>query len=162
MTLLSNASEDVFIHDTSSCYIMDLTKAIELRGEWLVGLCEVIYPHIWYNLQTYLFYFGKPISIENEDMERTSRDLASEQEEEKEIPLQYTLLTGKKFGRGGYFNRPKVRLNHFLLVLRGHSPNANLFYNMVTRKFYFQRGGYFKIFVFVPLAYMPSLKAKEL
>lgn len=49
VTLPSNASKE-FKDNTSSCYTMDLAKSIELTGEWIVGLCEFIYPHTWYNL----------------------------------------------------------------------------------------------------------------
>ncbi|KAF7650868.1 hypothetical protein LDENG_00119470 [Lucifuga dentata] len=57
MTLPSNASKDVFKNNTSSSYMVDLAKAIELNGEWVVGLCKVIYPHSWYTLPRDLFYF---------------------------------------------------------------------------------------------------------
>lgn len=50
VTLPSNASKELFKYNTSSCYTFGLAKPIELRGEWLVGLCEFIYPRTWYNL----------------------------------------------------------------------------------------------------------------
>lgn len=48
---------------------MDLPKVIELSGEWVVGLCEIIYPDTWYNLSLHLAYFELNKTTEDPSVE---------------------------------------------------------------------------------------------
>lgn len=43
---------DYFPHNKVSRFITQLPSSINLKGEWEVGLSEIIYPHSWYNINT--------------------------------------------------------------------------------------------------------------
>lgn len=57
VTLPSNASFELFKTNTVGCYTVDLAQAIQLSGDWVVVLCEIIYPRTWYNLNNYHAHF---------------------------------------------------------------------------------------------------------
>lgn len=51
VTLPSDASMNYFENNKVSSYITRLPKTIDLQnGEWEVGLCEINYPHTWFNV----------------------------------------------------------------------------------------------------------------
>lgn len=50
LTLPSNSSASVFLNNTQSEFRTQLPEAIELEGEWEMGLAEIMYPKSWYNL----------------------------------------------------------------------------------------------------------------
>ena len=41
VSLTSNASKDMFINNPSSYFTVNLTEAIELKVQWVMGLCEL-------------------------------------------------------------------------------------------------------------------------
>ncbi|KAF7644741.1 hypothetical protein LDENG_00216670 [Lucifuga dentata] len=137
VTLPSNASKDVFKNNTSSSYTVDLAKAIELNGEWVVGLCEVIYPHSWYTLPRDLSYF----------------ELNKTMDEPQPLVIQ-------KFGWGGYYDKPKELLEQIIPYLRKYNPTVDASYN-VTKCIDFKGSGQYKIRVCAPLTYMLGLKDGE-
>lgn len=59
--LPSNSSASVFPQNTISCFTISLARALELPGEWEVGLAEIQYPHTWNNLNA-----NTPFEIANE------------------------------------------------------------------------------------------------
>ena len=99
VTLPSNASNELFKSNASSCYTMDLAKPIELSGEWMVGLCEFVYPRTWYNLPPDNAYF---------ELNRTTDEPQP--------------LISVKFSRGGYNSRPKDVLDHVVARVREYNP----------------------------------------
>jgi hypothetical protein len=50
LTLPSNSSMSYFPKNTLANYTVKLPQAIELSGDWEVGLVEIIYPHSWHNV----------------------------------------------------------------------------------------------------------------
>jgi hypothetical protein len=51
VALPSNASLSTFPDNTTTSYRVKLPQAIDLNGNWEVGLFSITYPHTWYNLQ---------------------------------------------------------------------------------------------------------------
>ena len=49
-TLPCDSSLDYFPHNKISHFITRLPAPLDLKGEWEVGLTELIYPHIWSNI----------------------------------------------------------------------------------------------------------------
>lgn len=135
VTLPSNASAGLFPNNTASCYTTDLAKPIELNGQWMVGLCETMYPHTWYNLPQDSGY----IEMAHIDDEQT--------------------IYSSKFTRGGWYNRPKDLLEEIVPVLRKHDPAADATFNNTSRRIDFKGHGQHRIRVPAPLSYMLGLKA---
>lgn len=50
LTLPSNSSLSYFPNNTLTNYTVKLPQTIDLKGDWEVGLVEIIYPHSWYNV----------------------------------------------------------------------------------------------------------------
>ncbi len=50
LTLPSNSSMEYFADNTLSRYVTRLPQAIDLEGDWEMGLVEIQYPHTWYNV----------------------------------------------------------------------------------------------------------------
>jgi hypothetical protein len=50
VTLPSNASLSTFPNNRTTSYRVKLPHAIELNGNWEVGLYSITYPHTWYNI----------------------------------------------------------------------------------------------------------------
>ncbi|CAB3996273.1 Hypothetical predicted protein [Paramuricea clavata] len=50
LTLPSNASSDIFPDNKTTSYRIKLPQAINLSGEWEVGLYSINYPRTWYTL----------------------------------------------------------------------------------------------------------------
>ena len=50
LTLPSNASSDIFPDNKTTSYRVKLPQAINLSGEWEVGLYSINYPRTWYTL----------------------------------------------------------------------------------------------------------------
>ena len=48
--LPSNASMDLFPNNTLQNYTTQLSVASEFTGRWEVGLYEIMYPRMWYNV----------------------------------------------------------------------------------------------------------------
>lgn len=57
ITLPSIASLSVFKKNKSSHFKVDLPQHIDLEGPWEVGLCEISYPHTWFNLPSQYAYY---------------------------------------------------------------------------------------------------------
>ena len=51
LTLPSNSSMGYHPDNSLNHYITQLPRAVELNGEWEVGLAEIQYPHSWYNVR---------------------------------------------------------------------------------------------------------------
>lgn len=51
LTLPSNSSMDVFRSNTAAKYTTKLHQTIEFKGEWEVGLAEIIFPMSFYNIR---------------------------------------------------------------------------------------------------------------
>ncbi len=51
LTLPSNASLDVFPNNKTTKYHVKLPQAVDLEGDWEVGVYSISYPHTWYTLQ---------------------------------------------------------------------------------------------------------------
>jgi hypothetical protein len=49
LTLPSDSSSKFYPENTTASFITRLCERIHLDGEYEVGLCELIYPHSWYN-----------------------------------------------------------------------------------------------------------------
>ena len=59
LTLLSNASMDVFPDNKIGSYHVKFPQTIDLNGEWEVGLYSISYSNTWYTLQfqqNHIFY----------------------------------------------------------------------------------------------------------
>ena len=50
VTLPSNSSMQYFPDNKTSNFVTKLPRTLQLDGEWEVGLDEIVYPHIWYNI----------------------------------------------------------------------------------------------------------------
>ena len=48
--LPSNSSMQYFLDNKTSNFVTKLSRTLQLDGEWGVGLAEIVYPHIWYNI----------------------------------------------------------------------------------------------------------------
>lgn len=142
VTLPSNASKELFKSNTSSCFTVDLAKPIELSGEWVVGLCEFVYPRTWYNLPPDSAYL---------ELKRTAVE-----ESEESHPLIIV-----KFSRGGYYSRPKDLLEQLIPAVKTHVPSFGASFNNVSKRFDIKGDGQFKIRTYPPLAYMLGLKVNE-
>ncbi|TKS65887.1 hypothetical protein D9C73_028356 [Collichthys lucidus] len=150
VTLPSNASKDVFKNNTSSNYTVDLAKAIELNGEWEVGLCEIIYPHTWYTLPRDNAYI--------ELMEISDEAVMPSEKDDPNHTKPGELLIIQKFSRGGYYDKPKDLLDQIVPKLIKYDPTAEAVYNNVTKCIDFKGSGRYKIRAQAPLAYMLGLK----
>lgn len=53
VTLPSDSSLSYFSENKISHYVTRLPTLVELKGEWEVGLVELIYPHTWNNITEY-------------------------------------------------------------------------------------------------------------
>ena len=51
VTLPSNNSMEYFPDNKTSNFVTKLSRTLQLDGEWEVGLAEIDYPHIWYNVR---------------------------------------------------------------------------------------------------------------
>ncbi|KAM7401405.1 hypothetical protein PAMA_005546 [Pampus argenteus] len=71
------------------------------------------------------------------------------------------LLISQKFGRGGYFERPRDLLEQIVPKLKNYAPAAEAVYNNVTKCIDFNGSGQYKIRAQAPLAYMLGLKPGE-
>ena len=58
VTLPCNASSAVYPGNRISAYTTRIAKAIELKGQWEVGLAEIEYPRSWYNFNDEDGYFN--------------------------------------------------------------------------------------------------------
>ena len=60
-TLPSNASLDVFPNNKTTKYHVQLPQAVDLEGDWEVGVYSLSYPHTWYTLRNLIvdthFYY---------------------------------------------------------------------------------------------------------
>lgn len=113
ITLPSNASYELFKTNTVGCYTVDLAQAIELKGQWLVGLCEISYPRTWFSLKAEHAYI---------DVEKTTKEAQ-------------TVVT-EKFGRkDAFYWRHQELLEDVLPCLMMHDPTANIFFDDVTKGF---------------------------
>ncbi len=104
----------------------------------MVGLSDIIYSHIWYNLPPHLSYV---------ELNKNSDKLQ--------------LLVSLKFGRGGYFDCPKELLEQLIPALRKYNPSIEASYNDIAKCIDFRGFGQFEIRTFSPLAYMLGLKANQ-
>ena len=138
VTLPSNTSQELFKSNTSSCYTVDLAKPIELSGEWVVGLCEFIYPCTWYNLPSHSSYF---------ELNRTTDEPQP--------------LISVKFGRGGYYHRPKELLEQLVPAVKKYDASFEATFNNVTKCLDVKGDARYKIRVYPPLAYMLGIKVNE-
>ena len=50
LTLPSNSSMDYYKGNSLANFTTQLPNAIDLTGDWEVGLVEIQYPHNWYNV----------------------------------------------------------------------------------------------------------------
>ena len=50
LTLPSNSSEKYYPNNTLTQYTTKLREDITLKGDWEVGLTEILYPKTWYNI----------------------------------------------------------------------------------------------------------------
>ena len=50
LTLPSNSSMDYYKGNSLANFTTRLPNAIDLTGDWEVGLVEIQYPHNWYNV----------------------------------------------------------------------------------------------------------------
>ena len=137
-TLPSNASKELFKANTSSCYTVDLAKPIELTGEWMVGLCEFIYPRTWYNLHGDASYV---------ELNRTTKE------------PQPTIIL--KFGRGGYYSRPKELMDQLVPAVKKYDPSFDASFSNTTKCLDVKGDRRYKIKAFPPLAYMLGIKVNE-
>ena len=48
--LPSNSSMEYFPNNQTSNFVTNLSRTLQLDGEWEVGLAEIDYPHTWYNI----------------------------------------------------------------------------------------------------------------
>lgn len=63
LTLPSDSSEEYFPANVATHFHTFLSEQMDLSGEWLVGLCEITYPHTWNNVEEdYKMYY----KIEND------------------------------------------------------------------------------------------------
>ena len=46
-----NSSMQYFPDNKTANFVTKLSKTLQLDGEWEVGLAEIDYPHIWYNIR---------------------------------------------------------------------------------------------------------------
>lgn len=138
VTLPSNASKELFKSNTSSCFTVDLAKPIELSGEWVVGLCEFIYPRTWYNLSSATSYF---------ELNRTIEE-----------PQPLVIV---KFGRGGHYSRHKDLLDQVTPAVKKYDPSFEASFNNVTKCLDVKGEGQYKIRAYPPLAYMLGIKVNE-
>ena len=62
LTLPSNASMTTFPDNTPTSHRVKLPQAVDLNGNWEVGLYSITYPHTWYNVQRYdcHVYYSEP------------------------------------------------------------------------------------------------------
>ena len=51
VTLPSNSSMQYFPDNKTSNFVTKLSRALQLYGEWEVGLAEIDYLHAWYNIR---------------------------------------------------------------------------------------------------------------
>ena len=138
VTLPSNASKELFKSNTSSCYTVDLAKPIELSGDWMVGLCEFIYPRTWYNLAEHSSYFVLNQTIDE--------------------PQPLIVV---KFSKGGYYHRPKELLEQIVPAVKKYDPSFEATFNNVTKCIEVKGNGRYKMRTYPPLAYMLGLKVNE-
>ena len=50
ITLLSDSSMEYYPDNTVAKFTTKLPEAVELNGDYEVGLAEIIYPHTWCNI----------------------------------------------------------------------------------------------------------------
>ena len=50
VTLMSNSSQTHFPSNSNACFTTRLPKALKVKGLWEVGLCELITPTLWKNV----------------------------------------------------------------------------------------------------------------
>ena len=66
LTLLSNASQNICVENTTSDFTVYLPKTLDFVGPWKVTLVEFCYPNSWYNLSGlsdyYLYYRQSAVS----------------------------------------------------------------------------------------------------
>ena len=62
--------------------------------------------------------------------------IMKEQKEEEE-ELEYPLLIHTKINQGGYYNHPKLLLDHLFPALRKHIPSSHIAFNRVIKFFEF-------------------------
>ncbi|XP_023214337.1 uncharacterized protein F54H12.2-like [Centruroides sculpturatus] len=53
VTLISNASMELFPENKQSHFTVKMSPPIDLRGKWVVGLSEVIIPRYWFNISNH-------------------------------------------------------------------------------------------------------------
>ena len=111
LTLLSNASSDVFPDNKTTSYRVKLPQTIDLEGNWEVGLYSISYPNTWYTLRkgfdTHVYYaddtglflgatvdYGYYTSMEDL-VKAVNAALLASGEVNDHIKLTYIALTGK-------------------------------------------------------------------
>ncbi|KAF0039229.1 hypothetical protein F2P81_007464 [Scophthalmus maximus] len=111
--------------------MVDLAKPIELSSEWVVGLCEIVYPRTWHNLPADSSYF---------ELNRVTDE-----------PQPLVIV---KFNCGGYYNRSKDLQEHLVPAVKKHDPSFEASFNNVTKWFDIRGNSLYKIRTYPPLAYM--------
>ena len=172
VTLPSNASKDVFPNNTISSFTVDLAKPIELDGQWMVGLCEIIYPRTWYIVPQ------EDAFIQIDDQLHTSASYTSIGSYSNNNSTLYTVpqddphthmnklkddpYTFQVIGKGGYFyDRPRDLADQLGPVLRKYDSTASVSFNNVTKHFEFKGSGQYKIRTHAPLSYVMGMKNEE-
>lgn len=139
VTLPSNACYELFKTNTIECYTVDLAQAIELKGQWLVGLCEIGYPRTWFSLKADHAYI---------DVEKTIKE-------------PQTAVTEKFGHKDTFYWRHQELLEDVLPSLITHDPTANIFFDDVSKCFRFYGSGEFRFRAHAPSCYMLGLRHEE-
>lgn len=136
VTLPSNASGSLFKNNKVGCYTVDLAQAIDLSGEWVVGLCEIRYPRTWYSLRS-------------QDAHFYARKILND------IRREPSPITKMSFTHShAYYSRPEDLTRDITSCLRTLDPNAGVEFDDVSRSVLFTGSSDYLISIPAPLCYM--------
>ena len=120
LTLPSNSSMDYYKGNSLANFTTRLPNAINLTGDWEVGLVEIQYPHNWYN-------------VPEEESCRTCRVRCRSGNSEDGPTAGYDFLVPS-----GYYHRVQTLLNQIEEkanhVLKSTNNTINLNYDKISRK----------------------------
>lgn len=116
------------------------TPAIDLTGEWVVGLCKIRYPHTWYSLR---------YPVAHITMQKIQRDMLKVLEPAKKIIFAHY---------DAFYSTVEELVQDISPGVKAIGSDVTLTFNRVSRTVQFQGSAPYAIRTSAPLCYMLVMK----
>lgn len=138
VTLPSNASAHVFPNNTIAQYRVNLSRHIDLVGDWEVGLAEFSYPHTWFNAPEDLTSFDVK-NLRPDGPPNKAGALPKEYDEKK-----YS-ITNLQIPEGSYDTAEKIGRALQTVLQKKFERQIEVFYDSIVGRFFFKGTGQYRL-----------------